>query len=95
MLATVWWQFDVKLELVIFLKAELHLKVFMVNFGWKVGYVGSPAYGYMSLPGTSLGSLILPISGSYEPILDIMLQVPIAAGSVSTTCVKTRYEHLA
>lgn len=95
MLATVQWQFDVETDFVIFLKAELHLKVFMVNFGWKVDYLGSPAYGKMSLPGTSLGSLIFPISGSYEQILDIMLQVPIAVGSVLTTCVKTRYEHLA
>ena len=65
MLATVQWEFDTETDLVIFLKAELHLKVFMVNFGWKVDYLGFPAYGYMSLPGISLGSLILPISGSY------------------------------
>lgn len=95
MLATVQWQFEVETDFAIFLKAELHLKVFMVNFGWKVDYLGFPTYGEMSLPGTSLGSLILPISGSYEQILDIMLQVPIAVGSVLTTCVKTRYEHLA
>lgn len=45
MLATVRWQLDTETDLVIFLKAELHLKVFMENFGWKVGYLGSPAYG--------------------------------------------------